>query len=298
MLEAFAKDHERAHFWAMPGSTMKPHGEVLDALYAIETSEFFCFMDSDIVASGPFFENFQASLDLAPAVFSGAPVWLAEGDGVFQPGFRLLAGEYIWDSENVCLGCTYIAAYDRSKLDTVIRNFGLQFREYRWESLTEEVQEELVSRGKKALIYDTGKVINALLPAPGRYLAQENLHHIGGFSFVPTRASERPKTHTVRGIPIPRPLRMAVRNLLTFLRFTRLGSIAEARTLFRRRVNFRDPVRRYFFELLRHTPVRSELPEAPVTGSALVNAEIAKATDAIIRNAECCDDSKGPGVTE
>ncbi|NRD89679.1 hypothetical protein C8024_09775 [Sphingopyxis sp. BSNA05] len=57
ILENFVKTHERLELWQMSGDGCRPHGEVLDALFALETPGPFAFMDSDIVASGPFLDD-------------------------------------------------------------------------------------------------------------------------------------------------------------------------------------------------------------------------------------------------
>lgn len=163
MLDACANAHDRLEFLAMPGDGCQPRATVLNTLRTIETPGPFCFMDSDIVASGPFTSHLKAALAGAVAVFSGAPVWLPDGDTVFRSRQSLMGGEYLLDRASESLGCTYVAVYDAAVLDEACRTYGIGFDEYAWQDLTPAVQQILTNCGRRADRYDTGKVVSALL---------------------------------------------------------------------------------------------------------------------------------------
>ncbi|WP_323800452.1 hypothetical protein [Parasphingorhabdus sp.] len=285
ILEEFVKADDRLALWQMSGDGCRPHGEVLDALFALETPGPFAFMDSDIVASGPFLDDVLKAAEAAPAVFSGAPVWLADGAGIFEDDFQSLTGEYIWDSRGDCLGCTYLAVYDRALLGCIKSGYGLRFGEYRWEDLPLAVQQELARRGRQAAIYDTGKAINAMLPTPGHYIKLINIHHLGGYSFPALRAAAGVRGRLARWGLDKIGLLAPLRRLRSLRGYRRFGKPAEARSHYRRRVLYRDPVRQYFHLLLRNVSMGgSSLPTMPYTDCALVNAQIAAAAVAILEN--------------
>ncbi|NRD89678.1 hypothetical protein C8024_09770 [Sphingopyxis sp. BSNA05] len=166
----------------------------------------------------------------------------------------------------------------------IMRKYDLRFGEYRWEALPPTVQQELIRRGRKAAIYDTGKVINAMLPTPGYYIELPHLHHLGGFSFPALRAAG-PQGRLARwGLDKSRLLAPLLR-LRSLRRYRRFGEAAEARSHYTRRVLFRDPVREYFHSLLRDISMSgTSLPTMPDTDCASVNAQVAAATTAILEN--------------
>ncbi|MEI9849740.1 MAG: hypothetical protein WDN24_01480 [Sphingomonas sp.] len=253
LIEALVRRHDRLLSWTVPGAGCRPHGEVLDMLRTLPAPGPFCFLDSDIVASGPFLDPLRDSLASAPAVFSGAPLWLTEGDGVFRAGMRSLTGEYLWDAQGRSLGVTYVAAYDPARLAEATTRHGVGFGEYRWDALPAPVRDVLDRRGRRAEIYDTGKAINGLLDGEGVHVPLPNLHHIGGFSF-PARDGA-----LVAGAARRMPLPPFVHRLLAAWSYRRFGGREEAALLRRRRIGLRDPVRRYFWTLV-HALARGDFP--------------------------------------
>lgn len=277
LLAAFAARHPRLQVWTMPGEGCRPHGEVLNSLCRLQTPGPFCFLDSDIVASGPFLAPLQQALATGSAAFSGPPVWLPDGDGVFRRGDRSMTGELIWDEQGRCLSCTYVAAYAADRLGEAIARHDVGFDEYRWEALSPDVQARLDHLGRRAGRYDTGKVLASLVEGPAVYVGLANLHHIGGFSFPALDGSA--VRGDVRGGRLPAPLR----RLAAIWRYRRAGGVGEAARLARRRVLYRDPVRRHFWALTHALLRGDDAPPPPRTGAVDVDRRVAAATEAIRR---------------
>ena len=275
LLDAFAGRQPRAKIWSMPGDDCRPHSEVLDRLRLLPHPGPYCFLDSDIVASGPFAEQLVAALDTAGAVFSGAPVWLRDEDAVFRRGYRSMTGELIRDERGRCLGCTYVAAYASAPLAEAAARFGVGFGEYAWHDLSPAAQARLAERDCRAERYDTGRVLTNLIAGEAVYLPLTNLHHLGGFSFpaLDGSAGARPVRHPW----LPR----ALRRLIAIWNYQRFGGIGEATAIARRRLQFRDPVRRHFWTLSHALLSGGQPAPPPRTGDADVDRRIDAASAAI-----------------
>ncbi|PLK26699.1 hypothetical protein [Novosphingobium sp. TH158] len=273
LLAALAEASPRLAFHELGASRCLPHGEVLDALRLLPVTGPFAFMDSDIVASGPFMASLHAGFEGSSAVFSGPPVWLGERDGVFRKGYRRLDGEYLWRPTGECLGCTYVAAYRPDALAGTISRHGAGFAEAAWLDLPQETRQVLVGRRLEAGHFDTGKLVNALLPGTLTMARTPTLHHIGGFSFV---AGTQPNS----GSKMPGLLRA----LLGAWRYRHGRSQREAVETARRRIDRRDRVRRYFVEFLRAQACGAPEPTPPPNLPADIATRLHEAADALRAN--------------
>ena len=167
-----------------PYGWMVPHGPALDlALDNRDDGEFFCFIDADIKASGPFLGDFLDRLGSLDALTSGVEVWtdvntLREE----EPG---VGGRHFYDHDGFVFGSPHFAMYRRSALDATRERWDIGFHVASKRDLSEEGWNRLVELGKDKWVYDTAKVFNILFQADGHQFAHEEhdaLVHIGGLS--------------------------------------------------------------------------------------------------------------------
>jgi len=185
LLRDFCGCSPRMEFLALPYGGMVSHGRALSCLQSQERSAYFCFMDSDILATGQFLNEFVPCVDQYAGVFSCPPVWCTAEDQVLSPTFQRMAGRYNWTESGVCLGSSYFAIYDNRVLTSLFRSTGIDFRRYLWDELSLAQCSELAGMGLKMDLYDTGKVVNLLLLCRGHELVfkeSPTLKHVGGIS--------------------------------------------------------------------------------------------------------------------
>jgi len=184
-MQSFCEQKSRLEFLALPFPKMLHHSKVLSYLQQFETSDYFCFMDSDILATGNFLTPMLPLLTHHSAVFSGRPLWQTEEKAGRPAGQNRLMGRYLWSTNGFFLGCSYFAIYNNRRLGSVIEEIGVGFDNTRWEALPPRAKLLMVKMGQRAAYYDTAKVLNILMQEAGFKLVQqesEYLHHIGGLS--------------------------------------------------------------------------------------------------------------------
>jgi len=164
--------------------TMAAHGVALDVAHdQRDDGEFFCFIDPDILARGPFLAEFAQHLDEGcVGVTSGQGVW--RDDSVLPEGGLGVSGEYFYAADGYLFGSPHFAMYRREALDPTLDRWGIGFRSAGSE-LTDEVTNRLETSGRKYWVYDTGKLVNIFLQEDGEKLCHfehPNLLHIGGMS--------------------------------------------------------------------------------------------------------------------
>ena len=185
LLEALCAQDPRLEFCLAPFKSIVYHGQVLGYLQAMNDAATFCFMDSDIFASGEFIRPLLPYLTACAGVFSGSPLWQKAEDQVLPVDFPRVFGHFNRTPTGLCLGSTYFAIYDNRILTQFIRSTGIDFKRYWWEEIPAHYQEQLVRLGIRRQRYDTGKVLNLLLLAQGRRLHYGDvpqLQHVGGIS--------------------------------------------------------------------------------------------------------------------
>src|SRR5262245_36750777 len=98
------------------GRRMLTHGAALDrVLAARDDGPFFCLIDPDIVARGPFLDTFAGMLDDGyDAVTSGRGVWCESN--VIPAGHSGVSGEYFYAQDGYLFGSPHFAIYRRSPL--------------------------------------------------------------------------------------------------------------------------------------------------------------------------------------
>ncbi|MCP4543935.1 MAG: hypothetical protein GY832_43020 [Chloroflexi bacterium] len=222
LLQQFCEKNPRFEFFALPVKTIIPHGQALSYLQSQERSDTFCFMDSDILATGEFLDKLTPRLGQYAGVFSGSPVWLEDEEKVIPAAFQEMAGRYSRTDENICLGSSYFAIYDNRALTQTIQATGICLNRYEWTDIPTKYQDQLVQMGLRKGGYDTAKLLNLLLLGQGeRLLFQESptLQHVGGISTVAADYSSLAfqvrvflsQLSVFKRVPMPRPWRKSMR---------------------------------------------------------------------------------------
>jgi hypothetical protein len=162
---------------------MVAHGVALDRVRSVrDDGDWFCLVDPDIKAAAPFLGEFTALLVDHAAVTSGKEVW--NDDNVVPPGHPGVGGRHFFTTDGFVFGSPHLALYRRDALDETCA---------RWEVGLGSAGPELGDAAKQALrdlghhywLYDTAKIVNALLQADGHavtHVEHEHLVHVGGLS--------------------------------------------------------------------------------------------------------------------
>ena len=185
LLEAYAAEHDQVvEVLVVSTDEMITHGASLEKVRAIrDDGDYFCLIDSDIRAAGPFVSDFAAVLDAGAAgVTSGRGVWSTSD--VVPEGHAGVNGEYFWSRDGFLFGSPHFAMYRRAAIDEVAERWGVGFGSG-GPDLSPEAAAALVQAGHEYWLYDTGKLLNVFLQIDGyelRHMEHEQLLHIGGMS--------------------------------------------------------------------------------------------------------------------
>ncbi len=189
LLRDFAEANGRLSVTALPGQKMVEHFEALNHLHArYPDDDPFCFIDSDIRATGDFMSDLDHFSELRQATFSALPLWVE--DPVWRPGLKM-QGRYTRASDGSCLGSSYFAIYNRPALDSFMSKSGIDFSRYKWENLPKDIQQNLNDAAMSAKKHDTAKVLNVLFQQEGNtveYRGSAHLLHVGGLSWIISKA--------------------------------------------------------------------------------------------------------------
>ncbi|CAN5622984.1 hypothetical protein BH10CHL1_BH10CHL1_41580 [soil metagenome] len=184
-LQKLCSDHLRLSYLALPTRKQLPHGEALNYLQAQNQDDYFCFMDSDIYATGKFLSGFIAALTKCAGVFSGSPLRYPL-EGLMLPERRdYLAGPHSHTQQGLCLGMTFFAIYHNATLTAFRRSTGVGFERYQWQELPAHCQQKLLACDLNYQRYDTAKILNLLLQWQGTTLCNypsTTLRHLEAFS--------------------------------------------------------------------------------------------------------------------
>jgi len=186
MLELLCQKHKRLEFFKLPFDNIIKHGAALSYLQKLEKSDYFCFMDSDILATNNFMDDFIPYIDKYSGIFSGTAIWMKEEMQVMKKSYPRIGGRFNRTTDGLCLGSTFFAIYNNKDLTGLLDDTNITFNKYHgWNKVPDKVHEELIKLGMKAKVYDTGKLINILLESRGARLIFKHTHklyHIGGLS--------------------------------------------------------------------------------------------------------------------
>lgn len=177
----------RLEFLALPFKKTVKHGLALSYLHRLKCSDHFCFMDSDILATGDFSSDVSQYLNGYTGFFSCLPICFKTEEKILPQSYPGIYGRHHCTKEGICLGGTYFAIYDNQVMGKVIQSTGIDLRRYWWSDIPKQYQNSLDRLGLKKDWYDTGKVLNLLLIAQGEQLVFREipaLEHIGGTSII------------------------------------------------------------------------------------------------------------------
>ncbi len=185
LLQNLCTTDARLEFLMISEDSMIPHGHALNWLQERTDSPWFCYMDSDVIATGPFMQTVAAHLDHGDVFSSGLPLWHSHEDTILPTSFRRMQGSHIWTDDGTCIGCDYFAVFNNELLTRIIKTTSIGFQTYRWDDIPAAQQDLLQQMHMDKTDYDTGKVLTALLLNEGaRYTYEDlpGLRHLGGFS--------------------------------------------------------------------------------------------------------------------
>lgn len=291
-LQALCAQDERLEFWAMPTKSSLPHGQVLNYLQAMNSSAHFCFMDSDIFATGDFLTEIIPQLVAHAGLFSGMPIWVKKEEEVLPHDFRHMVGTFNRTDKEVCLGSTYVALYDNHMLTEIMQSTGIGFEEYRWHEIPKDVQDKLINLGLEKDSYDTGKVLNLLLLSQGSKLLNlelPNLCHIGGTSFQvhydtqPLSFKRRilnQLMHTKLGYLLK--MLQKRRTIANYQKRYQDAPEAEFHLNTKQRSQQRNPVRQYLLLLINALFQSTPIPPLPTMGDKEVDARLSTAKEQLL----------------
>ncbi len=149
LLRELCSGSARLEYLDGPREIMVDHGSMLNWLHERTDSPWFCFMDSDILATAPFAAELIAYLEHCDVFSSGHPLWYAPEDIVLPPAFRRLHGIHFGTSDGITLGSTYFAVYDNRILSAAMAATGIDFRTRRWEQVPERHRAALAGAGTR-----------------------------------------------------------------------------------------------------------------------------------------------------
>lgn len=162
---------------------MLAHGVILDMVREIRhDGSYFAMIDPDIMALAPFTAPLRDLLVDHEVVSSGIEVW--SRSNVVPRGHPGVAGEHFFTEDGFVFGGPHLTIYDRSVLDEVTGRWGVGLGSAGPE-LRDDTKAHLREAGHDYIVYDTGKVVAALVQADGHRLVHRDLPelvHVGGMS--------------------------------------------------------------------------------------------------------------------
>lgn len=184
-LQQLCAEHPRLTYQALPSRKLMLHGDALNLLQAQTEADYFCFMDSDIYATGEFMTAFASLADRYSGLFSGMPLRYPQTGLTLPPAKAFMAGPYTHTETQLCLGTTFFAIYNNQVITEVRRATGIGFGKYRWAEIPTFYQTQLQALGLQYQLYDTAKLLNLVLHIHGyplHYQPCPALRHIEAVS--------------------------------------------------------------------------------------------------------------------
>ena len=194
-LQALCHRNSRLELQVLPYKLMVSHGKVLNYLHSQTSEEYFCFMDSDILATDEFLNNLLLYSSQYVGIFSASPVWCKHEEQTLSENCSRMQGRHNTTTTGDCLGGTYFALYRTSIVTQLIQSSGIDFKRFLWSEIPLQYQRLLIKMGLKKEKYDTGKLLNFLLLEQGEALIfkeSPSLHHVGGVSAYNTFDTNQP----------------------------------------------------------------------------------------------------------
>lgn len=175
----------RLSWRSLPFGRKVEHGQALNYLCTTSNHPYFCFMDSDILATGNFMADLWPVLPSAAGLFSAWPVTIKAEERILPADYPFIGGRHSITADGLCLGGSYFAIYERSALSHALAKAPDGFNRGYWRQLPIRTRQFLRKIGQERLFYDTGRVLNLYLLGMGGELRVQDcasLLHLGSFS--------------------------------------------------------------------------------------------------------------------
>ncbi len=200
-LQKFCSCDTRLEYIKMPAQAIQEHGRVLTWLLEQNQDEWFAFMDSDILLSGPIDQDLHLPPPPNTLLFSGRPFWITPEETILPENSIGIGGRHESTQAGQCLGATFWAVLPRQMLDSTLAAQQISLDRTVWENLPVSCQ-EVLQRGNWVFEkYDTARVAILLLLANGYQALMTTpptMHHFGGFSRTRARATKNLPSPTFR----------------------------------------------------------------------------------------------------
>jgi hypothetical protein len=281
LLRRLCSTTRRLEYLALPFEKVVEHGQALSYLQSLEHSDHFCFIDSDILATGDFLDQFVPLLEQYAGVFSCSSICFRDQEKILLESSLQIFGRHHVTEQGMCLGSTYFAIYNNPTLAQVIQSTRIGFARYRWSDIPPHHQASLTAIGLERKSYDTGKLLNLVLLIRGErtiFLETPALQHIGGMSVTNIPSC---KLHSVL---IASAFRRLVRRLVGKLN-PASGTVASPRAENlsegerRRR---RATITHYFRHLIKALLEKQAIPAKPTLDDAEIEVKVGWITTHII----------------
>jgi hypothetical protein len=209
------------------------HEHILTDLFRRSTEPYFCIVDSDVFATGPFLEPFLPHLPENAALFSAWPVSVTAADQVQPAHARFNLGRHRTDVQGQALGGTYLAIHARRAVEAALPLWPGGFDRGYGSKLPRKTKRWLAEMGQHATYYDTGRILCQAMRRQGArltYVSNPHLGHIGAVSIQKSILDRpHPTLTTFWSDPIGQSRRLAGNLIFTLVHHLRLGDRASFR---------------------------------------------------------------------
>ena len=287
LLRNLCQGHPRLEFYQVDGRAYLDHGAVLNHLQAMEDSDYFAFIDSDILATGEFLPPLLEHLQDSAAVFTCRCLSITDREGMLPRSFKIVAGTFQRTEDALCLGSSHCAIYDNRILTQIMDESNVGFDVYHWDELPGEAQRCFLKLDTQRSLYDTGKSLNLLLQSRHeriRFVDVASLNHIGAITgYLLDRKQNRRLSRfdgIFRRISVDR---LRVECSVWFTAVQRLRNrIGIAEVWHRARIHRKkDLVACFFLKYLDALRENHPLPPLPFTLDRLLRQKIVAAADRV-----------------
>ncbi len=195
LLRARCAGEPRLTWRSLPFGRKVEHGQALNFLFAADDQPYFCFMDSDILATGDFMAELRPALPRAAATFSAWPITIKAEERILPDAGSFIGGRHSHTTAGLCLGGSYFAIYERTALARALAQAPDGFNRGYWAQLPRPTRQFLRGIGQERRFYDTGRVLNLYVQSQGGELRVQDcaaLLHLGSYSiYAGGRAAQR-----------------------------------------------------------------------------------------------------------
>lgn len=188
LLKDLCANYTRMQFYQFPSVEQVPLGQVLEHMQSLERSDYFCHIDSDVLAVANFVSDFTPLLDDYSVISAGRNVWMLAHETELPQGTDEIYGRHNRTASGLYLGGTYCVVYNNRVLTTLLESLDPLFHVWdklTWGQIPQRYQKVLDSYSLRVERYDTSKVLYILLQWQGHRLTHLDLpsiSHVGGFS--------------------------------------------------------------------------------------------------------------------